>query len=275
VDAQTEPLIRPSLAELKARCWKTHEATDSRLVYRPLSIRLTWLLVRTPLSPNGATSLGLVAGLAGLAAITTAPTWWAPVAGVLLVELAIVFDHVDGEIARAKARTSPGGHFYDTAVLEITLNIGLFAALPWLVWQQTGDDMWAVAASVLVFLKAVNVGITQYRGVLTERDAKKRLMGAQPAADPAEAGAGGPTLGAKVGSLVWGIKNATNVTLVVVVADTALIRYGYAPVVTAWGQLTVTALWVAAAGGLLLASILKDLWAGSRGRYQVYFPTYK
>src|SRR4051794_12798694 len=71
------------------------------LYLRKISPYLTWLFLRTPFSPDGVTWLMIVAGLAGVVALAAGGLWSAIVA-VLLVNLYLLLDCCDGELARVK-----------------------------------------------------------------------------------------------------------------------------------------------------------------------------
>ena len=98
-----------------------------RLYMRRLSPYATWLLVRTPITPNGVTWLMLLSGIAA-AAVLTLPGILPAVAAVLLIQLQILFDCADGEVARWQQRYSPAGVYIDRIghhVTEAALPIAL------------------------------------------------------------------------------------------------------------------------------------------------------
>ena len=77
-------------------------------VTRRFSILLTRLLVPTPLTPNQLTIVSFVTGLASLY-VFSLPGYWSKIWGALILEVATIIDHTDGEIARLKFQTSPFG----------------------------------------------------------------------------------------------------------------------------------------------------------------------
>ena len=83
-----------------------------RLYMRHLSIRLTRLVAPTPITPDGMTWLMIVAGL-GAAFVLTVPHWWSAVAAMLLIQLQLLIDCSDGELARWRRRTGPSGIYLD------------------------------------------------------------------------------------------------------------------------------------------------------------------
>ncbi len=105
---------------------------------RHLSLRLTPVLARLPVTPNQITAASLMFGLACAWLIML--EGWATVGGVMLV-LCYVLDNCDGEIAILKnQRTEFGGHF-DTFV-DWIVHAAIFAALGIGVAETTGNTQW-------------------------------------------------------------------------------------------------------------------------------------
>ena len=83
----------------------------------------------SPITPNGATWLMIAAGLAA-AAMLSLPGLPAAVAAALLIQLQILLDCSDGEVARWRQRFSPAGiyldrvgHYLTEAALPIALGL--------------------------------------------------------------------------------------------------------------------------------------------------------
>jgi len=109
----------PSIAELRAETqpdWLLArpgaEHWAGRLYMRRLSPYLTRLILPTPLSANGVTALMIPAGLLGAFALTFAGIWPA-VFAVLLIQLQLLLDCSDGEVARWRKQFSPVGVYVD------------------------------------------------------------------------------------------------------------------------------------------------------------------
>lgn len=84
-----------------------------RVYMRRVSIRLTRLLSTTRVTPNALTWGMVVAGLAA-ALVLTIPSPWATLGAVLLVQLQVLFDCSDGELARWRGISGkPIGIFID------------------------------------------------------------------------------------------------------------------------------------------------------------------
>ena len=89
-----------------------HDGYLDRLIHRRLSRPLTRLLIRTPLTPNHVTVIGVAIGIAGGLLLGSDATSGV-LAGVALLVLSGVLDCCDGEIARIKFTESRIGHLLD------------------------------------------------------------------------------------------------------------------------------------------------------------------
>ncbi|UGS36185.1 CDP-alcohol phosphatidyltransferase family protein [Capillimicrobium parvum] len=124
----------PSIAELRAVTQppsiferNSGEHWAGRLYMRRLSPYLTRLLLRTPITPNGVTWLMILSGIAAAAALTLPGIWPAALA-VVLIQLQLLLDCSDGELARWTERKSPAGIYLDRLghyVTEALLPVGL------------------------------------------------------------------------------------------------------------------------------------------------------
>src|SRR5918994_7528354 len=90
-----------------------------KLYMRRFSPYLTRLLIPTRLTPNGVTWLMIVVGLAA-AAVLTLPGLWAAVAVVAMIQLQLLLDCSDGELARWRGVSSPAGIFLDRLAHNVT-----------------------------------------------------------------------------------------------------------------------------------------------------------
>lgn len=113
------PSSRPSIAELRAVCQPVSvigrpsaEHWAGRLYMRRLSIYVTRWLLDAPVTPNALTVLMLVVGVVA-AAVAAVPNLLAAVAAALLVQLYLLLDCVDGEVARWRRVTSAAGVYLD------------------------------------------------------------------------------------------------------------------------------------------------------------------
>ena len=126
----------PSVAELRAATQppslferNSGEHWAGRLYMRKLSPYVTRALLRTPLSPNAVTWLMIAVGIAA-AGVLTLPGLLPAIGAVLLIQCQLLFDCVDGEMARWLDRRSPVGvyldrigHYLTETALPIALGI--------------------------------------------------------------------------------------------------------------------------------------------------------
>src|SRR3954447_16432910 len=137
---------RPSIAELRQAtqpppifAGNSGEHWAGRLYVRRISPYLTRLLLRTPITPDGVTGLMILSGLAAAAALTI-PGLTGAILAVALIQLQILLDCSDGELARWLERQSPAGgyrdriaHWLTEAALPIALGIRADGG-----WGETG-----------------------------------------------------------------------------------------------------------------------------------------
>jgi phosphatidylglycerophosphate synthase len=116
----------PTIAELRAATQpesifarNSGEHWAGRLYMRRLSPYLTRLLIRTPLTPNGVTWLMIAVGLAA-AGLLTLPGLLPAIGVVVLIQLQLLLDCSDGELARWRNVSSPAGIFLDRLAHNIT-----------------------------------------------------------------------------------------------------------------------------------------------------------
>src|SRR5205085_12081731 len=128
-----------------------------KLYMRRVSPHLTRLLLRTPLTPNGVTWLMIADGLAA-AALLSVEGLLPAIGVVVLIQLQLLLDCSDGELARWRGVSSPAGIFLDRLAHNVTE-----AALPIALairadggWDSLGGwTTLGLATAVLVLLLRV------------------------------------------------------------------------------------------------------------------------
>lgn len=132
----------PTLEQLREVCQppevrsrKNAEHWTAELYLRHISIYLTALLVRTPISANGVTGLMILSGWCMSIALLI-PGVWGPLLAVVLSQVQLYFDCSDGEVARWRSSQSPRGIFIDMvghhtteALIPIALGYRVFNEL--------------------------------------------------------------------------------------------------------------------------------------------------
>lgn len=94
---------------------------------RALAVRLSGVLLKTPLTPNHVTTLSLVFGLASAASMAQG-TREGLLLGALFLQIAFILDNCDGEIARRKNLRSKFGMWYDF-IVDFLVDCALWAGL--------------------------------------------------------------------------------------------------------------------------------------------------
>ncbi len=139
---------RPTLSQLRARVHKErHQEIGNWLARRwgrPAAVYGTWLAVRLQISANQATLASLVSTALGCASIASGSRVGF-VSGVLLLHAAFLFDHVDGQLARWRGKTTLDGvyfdylmHHFSNMCLGFSLGYGLSARLAEPAWTIAG-----------------------------------------------------------------------------------------------------------------------------------------
>src|ERR671920_1743792 len=144
---------RPSIAELRAATQppqiferNSGEHWAGRLYIRRFSPYATRLFLRLGLSPDAVTWLFVLAGVAAAALLCVDGVL--PVIGaVLLIQLQILLDCSDGEVARWQGRSSPRGIYLDRIGHYVTE-----AGLPIALGIRVDDVTLGLVVAVLVLL---------------------------------------------------------------------------------------------------------------------------
>lgn len=124
----------PSIAQLREVCQPpaivgrlSYEHWAGQLYMRRLSLYLTRVLLRTPLTANGITWLMIASGIVA-ALVLTVPALWSAVAAMLLLQVQLLFDCSDGEVARWRETMSAVGVYLDK-IGHYSTEAALMAAL--------------------------------------------------------------------------------------------------------------------------------------------------
>jgi phosphatidylglycerophosphate synthase len=125
-----------------------------RLWGRKVSIHVTRLISPTPVTPDAVTVAMILIGIAAAGSLFVAGVVGA-LGAVILVQLYLVVDCVDGELARWRAKTSPRGAYLDR-VGHYLVEAALFAVYGFHIEQS-----WASGWVTLSLVTAVLVLITK------------------------------------------------------------------------------------------------------------------
>ncbi|MDT0344323.1 CDP-alcohol phosphatidyltransferase family protein [Streptomyces litchfieldiae] len=176
-------MSKPSVAELRpvvhppgVKDRRSGEHWAGRLYMREISLRWTRHLVTTRVTPNQLTYLMVLAGLAAGAALLV-PGLPGALLGALLIQLYLLLDCVDGEVARWRAQTSITGVYLDRvghylAEAALLVGFGVRAADVFAQEEAAPNWLWAflgtVAALGAILIKAETdlVDVARTRGGL-------------------------------------------------------------------------------------------------------------
>ncbi|MER7175296.1 CDP-alcohol phosphatidyltransferase family protein [Streptomyces mesophilus] len=217
--AELRPVVHP--AGVKDR--RSGEHWAGRLYMREISLRVDRHLVNTKVTPNQVTYVMTLAGALAAPALLV-PGIWGAVLGVVMVQLYLLFDCVDGELARWKKQYSLAGVYLDRVAAylcdaAVLVGFGLRAADIW--GEGRIDWLWAflgtLAALGAILIKAETdlVGVARHQAgkpVVQEAASEIRSSGMALARRAASA--------LKFHRLVLGIE-ASLLILVLAIVDSA------------------------------------------------------
>ncbi|MBO8191667.1 CDP-alcohol phosphatidyltransferase family protein [Streptomyces oryzae] len=172
---------KPSVAELRpvvhpegVKDRRSGEHWAGRLYMRELSLRVDRHLVNTRVTPNQLTYVMTLAGVLALPALLV-PGVGGAVLGVVMVQLYLLLDCVDGEVARWKKQFSLGGVYLDRvgAYLcdaAVLVGLGLRAADLWgggrIDWLWAFLGTLAALGAILIKAESDLVGVARHQGGL-------------------------------------------------------------------------------------------------------------
>lgn len=128
-----------------ARATKTDDGAWATLVSRPLSRRLTPLALRLGLSPDQVTLASFALGLGAAACFATGARTGL-VTGAVLLQLSLVVDCVDGDVARYRRAFTAAGAWLDASTDRLK-EFACYAGLA--VGAGGGRDTWLLAGAML------------------------------------------------------------------------------------------------------------------------------
>jgi phosphatidylglycerophosphate synthase len=131
---------------------RNFQSTDwyAALVMRPLSILVMLVIADWRwLTPNRLTHMGNVTKLASAMFIfLDEPTYM--IAGVILLQLGVLFDHLDGTVARYRRQWSNFGSYYDKASDALTWFV-IMLAIGWVAYRRSSDPIMLVLATTSAY----------------------------------------------------------------------------------------------------------------------------
>jgi phosphatidylglycerophosphate synthase len=155
------PSSLPSITEMRPVCQppalvgrRNAEHWAGRLYMRRLSLHVTRRVLPLPVTPNGWTVVMIIVGVAG-AAILALPGVATALVAAIAVQVYLLLDCVDGEVARWRQTTSAAGVYLDRLghyTVEAALLIGLGVRVDGGPGSYGGATTLGLVAAVLALL---------------------------------------------------------------------------------------------------------------------------
>ncbi len=156
------------IAQLQAN--RMDDGFYSTFVVRRMSKPLTRLALRLNMSPNAVTLVSFAVGI-GAAGAFAAGSRWALVLGAVLLQLSLVIDCVDGEVARATRRFSALGAWLDASTDRVKEYLA-YAGLAIGAAAVTGVNIWPLAILMLVLQTTRHMTDYDFARVQRSREAR-------------------------------------------------------------------------------------------------------
>ncbi|MCR4368626.1 MAG: CDP-alcohol phosphatidyltransferase family protein [archaeon] len=119
---------------------------------RKISIRLTWMLLHTPITANQASLLGFTVGILG-AFLVSSGNYYLTLLAVFMLYLSEWLDSSDGEIARYRKTAGPKGEMLEGIFSPSIIHAAFFAAIAYSAFLATSDPLVFVTSSIgIIFL---------------------------------------------------------------------------------------------------------------------------
>ncbi|MCH6571110.1 MAG: NTP transferase domain-containing protein [Thaumarchaeota archaeon] len=157
-------------------CNKLKKDTDgpvSKILNRPISLRISKLLLKTGITPNQISVLSFVIGLAG-ASFFFIGEYFYLILGGIIVHIHSIVDGCDGEVARLKLRQTKYGGWLDS-VLDRYVDAAIILGLIYGYWSITGDiTIWIIGFFALIGSFLNSYTSDKYDSIFRNGDMTKR-----------------------------------------------------------------------------------------------------
>jgi len=157
-------------------CNKLKKDTDgpvSRILNRPISLRISKILLKTGITPNQISVLSFVIGLAG-ASLFFVGEYFYLILGGMLVHIHSIVDGCDGEVARLKLRQTKYGGWLDS-VLDRYVDAAIILGLVYGYWSINGDTtIWIIGFFALIGSFLNSYTSDKYDSIFRNGDMTKR-----------------------------------------------------------------------------------------------------
>ena len=152
-DASIREAVAKAISQIKIprlRLKLANRANDgffSVFVLRRFSKLLTWAAVKIGATPNQVTLASFAIGLYAAYLFALGDTW-SLIGGAILLQVSIIVDSVDGELARYTRKFSELGAWLD-AITDRVKEYAVFLGLAYGAFVQHGQNLWLLAAVLM------------------------------------------------------------------------------------------------------------------------------
>ena len=157
-------------------CYRLKKDTDgpvSKILNRPISLRISKALLNTGITPNQISVLSFIIGLAG-ASLFFLGEYFYLILGGFLVHIHSVIDGCDGEVARLKLRQTKYGAWLDS-VLDRYADAAIILGLTYGHWSINGDSLiWIIGFVALIGSFLNSYTGDKYDSIFRNGDVTKR-----------------------------------------------------------------------------------------------------
>ena len=153
-------MLHMKWADLRSKCKRQSDYIITLLITNEVSLVITWVLMKTRVTPNQITMASLLCGvICGL-------SYWAGwfFTGSFFLFMSHVFDCTDGNLARAKEIFSPFGRWLDS-IGDKTADVFLFLGIGLYFFKTNNSDVWIIlslldALLLLLYYYIVDIALS-------------------------------------------------------------------------------------------------------------------
>jgi phosphatidylglycerophosphate synthase len=165
LEKQSMPRLRLKLAN------RANDGFFSVFVLRRFSKVLTWVAVKIGATPNQVTLASFAIGLYAAYLFALGDTW-SLIGGAILLQVSIIVDCVDGELARYTRKFSELGAWLD-AITDRVKEYAVFLGLAYGAMVQHGQNLWLLAAVLMAIQTFRHLSDYNFSQVVKARKAEE------------------------------------------------------------------------------------------------------
>jgi len=159
------PMLRLKMAN------RANDGFFSVFFLRRVSKLLTWAAVKIGATPNQVTIASFAIGLYAALLFAQGDTW-SLIIGAILLQVSIIVDCVDGELARYTRKFSELGAWLD-AITDRVKEYAVFLGLAYGAYVQNGQNLWVLAAVLMAIQTFRHLSDYNFSQVVKARSAEE------------------------------------------------------------------------------------------------------